>query len=118
MPTTSFLDPQNVLQITFDEDILSTNVDFLSLELLDIYSDFSTNQKTTTRVCFDLEHCRMIDSRGMSLLMEYFKKFNPNGAMPIEVKVSSETIRRTFCFLKLDSKVVLNFTQPISQHKD
>ncbi|OHE72148.1 MAG: hypothetical protein A2007_04845 [Verrucomicrobia bacterium GWC2_42_7] len=79
-----------LLSIFIDEDLVSTSVARIRQELLKIFENASLAQE----VVVDVEHCSVIDSQGLNLLIALYKEttkrrlhFSVKGASPSTVRL-------------------------------
>lgn len=95
------LDKQNgTLQLKFDGDVLSTNVDTLRR---DIFSAIEGDDDWTS-LQLDLTSAKMIDSAGLNLIVSVLKNAKQKNAT-VKARISSTHIQRTFAFTRLDQQI-------------
>ncbi len=92
----------HTLRITFAGDLLSTNIDALSAALLQ-----HLDQHTEARaVVADLSRARMIDSKGINLLLALYRE-TQRRKLALSVEQPTADIRRMLTLLNLNGRLGL-----------
>jgi len=93
------------LRITFDGDLLSTNVDSLRTELLAVLAQHPATRTIVT----DLSHSRVVDSKGVNLLIALFRE-TQNRKIAFRVENPLPDVRRLLSLLNLNERFGLTTT--------
>lgn len=87
------------LRILFDGDLLSTNIDALRNEIL---AALNQHAKTQTIIA-DLTHCRLVDSKGVNLLIALYREAQ-NRKLGFRAENPTPDVRRLLGLLKLNER--------------
>ena len=90
---------QTTLRLTFDGDLLSTNVDTLRNEILAALAAHSGAQS----IVADLAHCRLVDSKGVNLLIALYRE-SEHRKLAFKVENPSADVRRLLTLLNLTTR--------------
>ena len=93
------------LLITIDDDVKSTNVADYSVKIRSIIES-----KPFKKLILNLKDCKMVDSSGLGFLYSIASKMNEL-SIPMDVIITSPTIRRVMRFSKLDERVNLIYEE-------
>lgn len=89
----------STLRIVFQGDLLSTNVDTLRRGILASLS----SQPSTRSIVADLQNTRVVDSKGINLLIAIFRECQGRG-FSFAVENPSADIRRLLSMLNLEER--------------
>ena len=87
------------LRVTFDGDLLSTNIDALRTEILAVLAQYPSTQT----IVADLTHSRLVDSKGVNLLIALYRE-TQNRKFEFRVENPSPDVRRLLGLLKLNER--------------
>ena len=87
------------LRIAFDGDLLSTNIDALRNDILAALNLHSTAQT----IVADLAKCRLVDSKGVNLLIALYRE-TQNRKLAFRAENPSPDVRRLLGLLKLNER--------------
>ena len=90
------------LRITFDGDLLSTNIDAQRTEIL---AAMAQNPSAQTIVA-DLTHSRQVDSKGVNLLIALYRE-TQNRKLSFRAENPTADVRRLLNLLKLNERFCL-----------
>lgn len=86
-------------------DLISTTVETLRHETVDLFGTADAPPKWTTLV-LDLTAAKMLDSAGLNLVVSLFKRVQLRGGR-MQIRYSSPNILRILTFTRLDKHVEL-----------
>ena len=89
----------DTLRVTFDGDLLSTNVDALRTEILDAL----TRNPAAQTIIADLSHSRLVDSKGVNLLIALFRE-TQRRKLAFRVENPLPEVRRLLALLNLNER--------------
>ena len=93
------------LRVTFDGDLLSTNVEALRLEILAALTQHPSAQSVTV----DLTHTRLVDSKGINLLIALYRE-TQNRKLVLRLENPTADVRRLLGLLNLGERFGLTAT--------
>ena len=88
------------LRVTFDGDLLSSNVDALRAEILAALTLHAASART---LAADLAASRLVDSKGLNLLIALYRE-SQHRKLAFRVENPSADVRRLFSLLKLNER--------------
>jgi anti-anti-sigma factor len=91
------------LRIVFDGDLLSTNVDSLRREIIAVIG----SHPGTKAIAADLSNCRLVDSKGVNLLIALFRESQNRGWAFSAVNPTPD-VRRLLALLNLTERFGLS----------
>ena len=91
------------LRITFDGDLLSTNVEALRLKILAALAQHPSAQT----VVADLTHTRLVDSKGINLLIALYREIQ-NRKLALRLENPTPEVRRLLGLLNLSERFGLS----------
>ena len=94
---TTFTD--TTLRVTFDGDLLLTNIDSLRTEILAVMAQYPTAQT----IVADLTHSRLVDSKGVNLLIALYRE-TQNRKLAFRAENPTPDVRRLLGLLKLNER--------------
>ena len=87
------------LRITFEGDLLSTNIDALRTEILAAMAQYPSTQT----IVADLTHSRLVDSKGVNLLIALYRE-TQNRKIGFRAENPTPDVRRLLGLLKLNER--------------
>jgi anti-anti-sigma factor len=87
------------LKITFSGDLLSTNIDALRTEILAALTEHSSTQT----VVADLSNARLVDSKGVNLLLALYRE-TQRRKIDFRAENPSADVRRLLALLNLQER--------------
>ena len=90
---------QTTLRLTFDGDLLSSNVDALRNEILAAF----TQNPGAQSVVANLANCRLVDSKGINLLIALYRE-SEHRKLAFKVENPSADVRRLLTLLNLTAR--------------
>jgi len=90
---------ETTLRVTFDGDLLSTNIDALRTEILAAMAEHPSAEI----IVADLSYARLIDSKGINLLIALYRE-TQNRKLGFRAENPTADVRRLLGLLKLNER--------------
>jgi len=96
------------LNISFSEDLLSTNVDAASLQVFSLLESKGIEDAPWSNLRIDLTCSKMIDSTGLNLIVMLVHRVSARSGS-VTIAISSSIIYQTLLFTRMDKQVIVEF---------
>ena len=98
----------NRLTLYFPTDVVSTNVDGLKREIDELMQSDKCQEADWSNLKLELSDAKMVDSAGLNFVVTLVKQAKAREGT-VEAVISSEHIRRTLMFTRLDKQMKVTF---------
>lgn len=96
------------LTLYFPTDVVSTNVDGFKREIDELFASDQCKETDWVNLRLELSDAKMVDSAGLNFVVTLVKQTKERDGS-VEAVISSEHIRRTLMFTRLDKQMKVTF---------